>query len=337
MKMGETKMSLGQKLRQERERRGIAIADIAKETCISSRHLLAIESGDTQTMPRDFFYRSFARQYAKHLGMEPREIDTAIDLEMGATATEVPKAIAMAASVDSSLPPIVTALKPKPLPAISIASAPTLRVVDQADQVSPRMFLQESRTSAPWLALAGLLLAASITYLAWDRVSGAPKPTASATNVPSSTVASSAIPSVHDRANPVSPTVTTTSANGTVVEATKLSSGGLKLIISAKEAAWIQLDADGKPLFVGLLEAGQSREVDNAQQAKLLTGNAGGIDVVQNGKQIPGLGSRGQVRTVVFNTEDYHVVQPTAAPKIESPSMGVKPDAPKSDSSPVAE
>lgn len=329
-------MSLGQKLRQERERRGIAIADVAKETCISSRHLLAIESGDTQTMPRDFFYRSFVRQYAKHLGMEPKEIDTAIDLEMGTTAS--PER-AMAASVGSSLPSVVSAPKPKPLPVISMASAPpTQRAVDQAAEVSPRMFLQESRTSAPWLALAGLLLAASITYLAWDRINGAPKSIASTTVAStSSTVISSTTASAQDLAQPVSPTVTTTSANGTVVEATKLSSGSLKLIISAKEAAWIQLDADGKALFVGLLEAGQSREVDNARQAKLLTGNAGGIDVVQNGKQILGLGSRGQVRTIVFNTDDYHVIQPTAAPKSETPSTEVKPDAPKSDSSPVAE
>lgn len=301
-------MSLGQKLRQERERRGVTLADIAKETRISSRHLEAIETGDTKTMPRDFFYRSFVRQYATYLGMATSEVDAALDLEMGAPA------LAMAAAAGAE--------KATPVP-----SAPKfvpMATPSPVADVSPRVFLQESRTSLPWLALAGLLLVASVTYLAWDRVGGDAKRTASAEPAKAAVAQEVA----------AGQTVTTTTANGTTVQATKLPSGSLKLIISAKEPAWIQLDADGKPLFVGLLEAGQTREVDNAQQAKLLTGNAGGIQILQNGKQIPDLGSRGEVKTVVFDKEKYEVLRPVPPPKSETGEP--KAETPKSDS-PVAE
>ena len=129
----------------------------------------------------------------------------------------------------------------------------------------------------------------------------------------------------------------TTTAGTTTVEATNLGSGTLKIVISAKEKTWIQLDADGRALFVGLLEPGQSRAVENATQAKLLTGNAAGIDVQQNGKALPGLGERGQVRTVVFTREGYQVAAPaTAKPADPEPA----PQAPQSDapaaSNPVA-
>ena len=321
-------MSLGQQLRQERERRGISLADIAKETCIGKRHLEAIESGDTKTMPRDFFYRSFVRQYSQFLGLDAKDIEAGLDLEMGVTTTPAAMAAAAAASGAPSgrVKSILTPAVAKPA-----AAKPALfaeRVARPADP-SPRIFLQESRTSAPWLILAGLLLAGSISYLAWDRVSGAvttavKQPIPAATRTVAEPVALATAP----------PTITATSPNGTVVEATKLPSGSLKLIISAKEPAWIQLDADGKALFVGLLEAGQSREVENAQEAKLLTGNAGGIEVLQNGKPITGLGSRGEVRTVVFSHGEYQVIRP--AIKTE-PAPETKTETPKSDTSPVAE
>ena len=47
-----------------------ALADIASETCISTRYLEAIEADDTKILPGDFFYRSFIRQYASALGLD---------------------------------------------------------------------------------------------------------------------------------------------------------------------------------------------------------------------------------------------------------------------------
>ena len=309
------------------------MAEIAKETRIGSRHLEAIETGDTRTMPRDFFYRSFVRQYSKFLGLEGKEIETGLDLEMGTPAPPMAMAAAASAVARSS-----SAVRPAPAAAarpLRIAAPPQAgpQAATADAHFSPRAFLQESRTSAPWLVLAGLLLVAAVSYLSWERVSNA---ATTAAKLPSS--ASSAVETVrHDaKEQPAAPSVTATSANGTIVEATKLASGSLKLIISAKEPAWIQLDADGKALFVGLLEAGQSQEVDNAQQAKLLTGNAGGIEVLQNGKPVTGLGMRGEVRTVVFSPGDYQVIRP-AVPKMETPAPETKREAPKSDTSPVAE
>src|SRR5687768_13627325 len=63
--------SAGEILRYEREKRSRTLSDIASETCISTRYLQAIEADDTKILPGDFFHRSFIRQYADCLKLDP--------------------------------------------------------------------------------------------------------------------------------------------------------------------------------------------------------------------------------------------------------------------------
>ena len=70
-----TKMSggIGEKLRLERETRGIALRDISEHTRISMRYLEAIESNDYRRLPGGIFNRSFIRAYAKFIGYDEQE------------------------------------------------------------------------------------------------------------------------------------------------------------------------------------------------------------------------------------------------------------------------
>jgi hypothetical protein len=71
--------SVGSILREQRENQGRAIAEIAKELCITQHYLHAIEADDLTGVPGLFFYKNFARQYAKVLGVDPARIRTALD------------------------------------------------------------------------------------------------------------------------------------------------------------------------------------------------------------------------------------------------------------------
>src|SRR4051794_38357561 len=62
--------TIGEKLRLEREARGIALRDISEQTRISIRYLEAIESDDYRRLPGGIFNRSFIRAYAKHIGYD---------------------------------------------------------------------------------------------------------------------------------------------------------------------------------------------------------------------------------------------------------------------------
>lgn len=70
-----TKMAsgIGEKLRLERETRGIALRDISENTRISMRYLEAIESDDYRRLPGGIFNRSFIRAYAKLVGYDEQQ------------------------------------------------------------------------------------------------------------------------------------------------------------------------------------------------------------------------------------------------------------------------
>ncbi len=70
-----TKMAIGigEKLRLERETRGIALRDISENTRISMRYLEAIESDDYRRLPGGIFNRSFIRAYAKFVGYDEQQ------------------------------------------------------------------------------------------------------------------------------------------------------------------------------------------------------------------------------------------------------------------------
>lgn len=61
--------SFGEELRREREIRGISLKEIADATKISKRFLDAIERNDHRTLPAPVFTRGFIREYARYLGL----------------------------------------------------------------------------------------------------------------------------------------------------------------------------------------------------------------------------------------------------------------------------
>jgi cytoskeletal protein RodZ len=58
-------------LKAQREKRGIALADVAASTKIAKAALLAIERDDVKLLPGGIFSRAFVRSYAQALGLDP--------------------------------------------------------------------------------------------------------------------------------------------------------------------------------------------------------------------------------------------------------------------------
>lgn len=75
---------------------------------------------------------------------------------------------------------------------------------------------------------------------------------------------------------------------------------GLSLTVTATQEAWIRVESDSARVFEGTLAAGQSRTWTARRQLKVRTGNAGGIRVNLNGKDLGVMGPSGQIRTKVF-------------------------------------
>jgi cytoskeleton protein RodZ len=71
--------SLGQTFAAERERQGLARADVSQRLHMSAYQIEAIETGDYSRLPRGTFLRGFVRNYAKVLGLAPEALLPLLD------------------------------------------------------------------------------------------------------------------------------------------------------------------------------------------------------------------------------------------------------------------
>jgi len=68
--MSET---LGEKLRQAREERGITLSEVAEQTRISPLYIESIENDDYRSLPGGIFNKGFVKSFAKYVGVDEHE------------------------------------------------------------------------------------------------------------------------------------------------------------------------------------------------------------------------------------------------------------------------
>ncbi len=79
----EPGMTVGQRLKEAREAKGLSLEDIAASTRIPRRHLESLESSEWEKLPAPTYSVGFARNYAVALGLDRTEIGDSLKLEMG--------------------------------------------------------------------------------------------------------------------------------------------------------------------------------------------------------------------------------------------------------------
>jgi cytoskeletal protein RodZ len=93
-----------------------------------------------------------------------------------------------------------------------------------------------------------------------------------------------------------------------------IGSGSLQVVLNASEESWVSVTVDGKLLFSGILKPNDRREIKAEERVKVIAGNAGGLDISLNGKDLETLGPRGQVRTIELTRAGAQVVSRTPKP-----------------------
>jgi len=278
--------SVGAKLKMERERQNRETAEIAEELCITQRYLRAIEQDDLKCLPGSFFYKSFVRQYAAILGMDEKLV--------------LPGVEALVAKEDPPEPPEVM-VHPGAMPSTVENSRSPMRSLDPLVRDSNRRYFPEGKTGMSVAGLVAALLMCSGFYAWWNKA-------------PQQRMARAA-------ANPVATPVKTVSESGSpgamspgaINVTTSTDPDGVNhivLTLSATEATWLSISADGKRIFSGVLQPSQTKTLSGSDVAKMKVGNAGGIEVLWNGKAIGPIGPRGQVRDVLFTKDNFEIIQP---------------------------
>lgn len=75
--------TVGQRLREAREAKGLSVEDIAAQTRIPTRHLTSLEASDWDKLPAPTYSIGFAKNYAGAVGLDRTEIGEQLRAEMG--------------------------------------------------------------------------------------------------------------------------------------------------------------------------------------------------------------------------------------------------------------
>lgn len=299
--------SVGERLRKERIAQGLDLASLATRTRINQRYLEAIENGDISGLPSGFFYRSFVRQYASVLGLDPSEIEDELQRERQNEA----------AVLDAALQEAEFPIK-QPDPIVS---------------ESNRRYLGTGAVGAYVALLFAVLVGCSVVYAWWHRYEAARtgdvntvvKAAVEKPPAPSMTPAPVQPPAV---SQPASPASDPSAANQPPALESGVTFAGVSstpptprvpplapddrvvVKLAATEVTWVSVTADGKYVFSGLLQPNQSVTLGGKERTQVKIGNAGGLEISWNGKPIGSPGPRGQVRTLLLTPENYRIIAP---------------------------
>jgi cytoskeletal protein RodZ len=88
-----SRSSVGERLRDAREARGVDVYRVERDTKIRAKFLTALEEGDFADLPGDVYTRGFLRNYATYLGLNADELEGEWRAESGGAKLEQPQLI----------------------------------------------------------------------------------------------------------------------------------------------------------------------------------------------------------------------------------------------------
>jgi cytoskeleton protein RodZ len=261
-------VTVGERLREARERQKVTLHAIAEKTNISVRFLDAIEKNQFDKLPGGIFTRGFIRSYAAQVGLdpdatvaqflsdEPGQRDDDIDVAPARTQGDGPAlGTLLAAAVGVVVVAVVLLylLKPDWL-GLQTAAAPPQESAAPATETLP------AAISAPTAVPAPATPPATVTSPTSPGASAPP---------PAGGTAQSSSPEA-----PRSP---------------------LRLVVAPSGRCWVQVSADGQMKVAREVMSGERLTIDAAERLQIVVGDAGNFAYELNGRAGKPLGAAGRV------------------------------------------
>jgi cytoskeleton protein RodZ len=283
--------SFGERLRQQREMRGISLDEIVATTKIGRRLLLALEDEQFDLLPGGIFNKAYVRAYAKCVGIDEDEA-VAGYLEAAHETPPDTKVIAHQHAFHSEYRPERASFPVVPV---------LILLVVAAGAVGGWMAYQDHRRERQ-LQIA--------TTKATEQETTTPALPTNKTEPP----ATNSVPPPIATQSPTQQAATPdkppakSSAAATKPEQTSLSSetaapagAQFEVTIRPKGPAWVSVKADGKYVVRGIIKPPDVKTIQAANQVVFYTGNAGSVDVAFNGKYVQMNEGINQEQTLVFD------------------------------------
>lgn len=304
--------TVGALLRQAREGRGKTVQAVARELCMRPGHIEAIETSRLDALPAMSYAAGYVRAYAAHLGFDgdrvaqrfraenggsdqPRELSFPLPPAHG----ELPKAAVLLVGGFIALVAYggwylyassgtETASQVHPVPE---RFAATLWKEPHGSPAAVHNGVGEAEPLPAAGAAAGPATKATVETQ--------PQPAPASSDGPSPTAVAQTGASAPAAA--ADPRRAPTEAAAGAFAPDRLGTGdpaqNARIVLKARTDCWIEIkDTDsGKLVYARLLRAGDTYPVADRPGLRLLAGNAGGLDIMVDGKTLPPLGRPGAV------------------------------------------
>ncbi|MDC4223882.1 MAG: DUF4115 domain-containing protein [Candidatus Manganitrophus sp.] len=261
--------NLGEFLRQQREGKNVSIEELATRTRIAVRFIKLIEENQFDQLPNPVSAKGFLRSYARCLGLDEAPI---LSRFLDVVQPAEPPA---AAGTEEKVPSYIQRKQPDHLPfplwaALAVAVVIVLFLV-------LAFLMPKNREAAPPPPPEEIL-------------SDEPAPPEPSPIPPPPEDSGGATPSAPSSSAPTPSTVPTPAPSQEASAA-----GLLVLLIEAVEPSWIHATIDGVEIKEALLQPTEKIQWEAKQKFLLTVGNAGGVRLFLDGRELSPLGPSGKV------------------------------------------
>ena len=275
---------LGTTLREERERQNLSVNDIEQGTSIRALYIEAIENGEYDKLPGEVYTRGFVKNYANFLGLE----GDAFARQFTAELHGAPPAPPVQTPVTPSLVPENSStgnlnFNPPPVPEPKVEVKPAKPAKPVKKQQVSTSIDEKNHGSSGKLVVAAVVIIAALAGGAWSFLSGTDDGDVAKVNPPAQT----------QPVQPVQQQTPVANAN----PAPK--SDSVKIDAKFVDRCWTLVTVDGNVVLEGVVEAGENLSWEGKNSVNLRLGNAGAVDLTENGKN---LGIQGGIGEVVDKT-----------------------------------
>ncbi len=282
--IGGNTVMMGSTFRAEREKQGLTIKDIERETSIRAKYLEALEQGQYDVLPSEVYVKGFIRNYADFLHLDAEKLVQEYREEIHGADVEP---IAQTAPETTS---------------IVNERAPFSSGSDFHERVEKS---HKNQVVSMLVAAVVIAFVGSIYYFFGDDPS-VPKPQQTAqqstTQKPQTSPQTSqpqpVAPAQNTQTpaqNPPQQTAQQPASVPTIGNTANASAGQADVTAKFSGRCWIQALADGKVIYEGMAEANQTLRWTGKKEVIITAGNAGVIDVTYNGQRVGKLGKEGAV------------------------------------------
>ncbi len=264
---------IGAYLRQQRERQGHSLADVAQKTLVRRSILADIEAGELEALPEPVYIQGFLRRYAIALKLDGDQVAGAFPLESVAGKSR---------SFWRQLPS--TQLRP-----IHLYATYALVIASSVQGLS-------------WLMNRSLLQAAELTRQEQaTQVDRAVAQAAAAGVAPTGPVGE-AFPVTGSAAERAAILRKQLAGSQNAI-APKTSNKPVQVSLTMTAQSWLRVMVDGKQAYEGVLSEGDQRTWEANEAVSVRAGNAGGVMVKVNNKPAVPMGNPGAVEEATYNSK----------------------------------